>query len=503
MNDFSRNTIKNLNLNRITQFKITKNVFNFINSNFFTEFKSHTSGIIGALILFFLILLTIYAFVVIPSDSIKEWNNPAFWINNPKGAAPMWSNLIYGNKLPEHIILSYDKDLLNSSENYQTNFNNYVTSNTEYINNMKVINHEYHIDYNFDEPPTDIMFSYSIDSGEIPSVIEIKLSRPDGTEFILYFDSISSSLTETNNQLKIGRIFSTDDQFSNQLKKHESQFEHSLDYSNPVTTIFSNLNNSNILKGNYIFTVKFYLFEETDSIKNSIFILGGKTFGLLGTDEMRRDLIIGLIGGTPWALFIGLSVSIVSIFIGLLYGVFAGYKGKRLDEGMMRLNDLFYSLPTLPILILLTVFIGRSIFLIILFIIFFGWMGTAKISRSLALQIKTFQYVESAKLIGQSDTKIIIKHIIPQLLPLTFASIALSVPGAILVEAALSFIGLGDPSILTWGQILHEANSAAAASRGLWWWLIPPGMMIALTGLAFVLIGNTLQAIFHPKMIKK
>ena len=124
-------------------------------------------------------------------------------------------------------------------------------------------------------------------------------------------------------------------------------------------------------------------------------------------------------------------------------------------------------------------------------------MGTAKISRSLALQIKNFQYVEAAKLIGQSDLKIIFKHIIPQLLPLTFASIAISVPGAILAEASLSFIGLGDPSIPTWGQILHEAHTA---SRGLWWWLIPPGMLIALTGLSFVLIGNTIDSILNPKM---
>jgi peptide/nickel transport system permease protein len=85
------------------------------------------------------------------------------------------------------------------------------------------------------------------------------------------------------------------------------------------------------------------------------------------------------------------------------------------------------------------------------------------------------------------------------LLPLTFATIAISVPGAILGEAALSFLGLGDPSIPTWGQILHDANSAGAASRGLWWWIAPPGLMIAITGLAFVLIGNALDAIVNPR----
>jgi peptide/nickel transport system permease protein len=165
----------------------------------------------------------------------------------------------------------------------------------------------------------------------------------------------------------------------------------------------------------------------------------------------------------------------------------------------MRINDVFYSLPTLPLLVILSVTVGRSIFLITGFLVIFGWVGMAKISRSLALQLKNMQYVEAAKLMGQSDTKIIFKHIIPQLLPLTFASIAIAVPSAILGEAALSFLGLGDPSIPTWGQILHDANSAGAASRGLWWWIAPPGFMIAITGLAFVLIGNALDAIVNPR----
>ena len=129
--------------------------------------------------------------------------------------------------------------------------------------------------------------------------------------------------------------------------------------------------------------------------------------------------------------------------------------------------------------------------------------GTAKVIRSIALQMRNFQYVEAAKLMGQSDLKVIFKHIIPQLLPLTFASVAISVPGAILAEAGLSFLGLGDPSLPTWGQILRDANTADAAARGLWWWIIPPGLMIALTGLAFFLIGNTLDSIANPLRNKK
>jgi len=123
--------------------------------------------------------------------------------------------------------------------------------------------------------------------------------------------------------------------------------------------------------------------------------------------------------------------------------------------------------------------------------------GELKIQEH-AEEIKS-RLTQVSQLMGQSDTKIIFKHIIPQLIPLTFASIAIAVPGAILGEAALSFLGLGDPSIPTWGQILNNANSAGAASRGLWWWIAPPGFMIAITGLAFVLIGNALDAIVNPR----
>jgi peptide/nickel transport system permease protein len=123
----------------------------------------------------------------------------------------------------------------------------------------------------------------------------------------------------------------------------------------------------------------------------------------------------------------------------------------------------------------------------------------AKIGRSLALQIKNLPYVEAAKLMGESDFKIIRKHVIPQLIPIAFASIAISVPTAILGEAALSFLGLGDPVIPTWGRILHDAQEAGAITNGVWWWTLIPGFMIALTGAAFVLIGNSLNAIVDPR----
>ena len=263
--------------------------------------------------------------------------------------------------------------------------------------------------------------------------------------------------------------------------------------------LFSDTQVKEILKGPYTFKLTFYFFDDQDVVEETRVILGGTVYGFLGTDAFRRDLAIGILWGTPVALFIGLTVAIATSFIALIYGITAGYKGGRVDEVMMRINDFFISLPVLILLILISVRYGLNLFLIVILLILFGWAGGARLIRSISLQIKNLQYVEASKMMGESDLKIIFRHIVPQLLPLTFATIAYSVPGAILAEAGLSLLGLSDLSIPSWGRILNEANSASATTLGLWWWIIPPGIMIGLTGLSFALIGYTLEHITNPR----
>jgi peptide/nickel transport system permease protein len=387
---------------------------------------------------------------------------------------PAWVNML-GLNMPEHLIMTAnDADKSSLLEN-----------------GVLIETHSYNLNFNYDSYPSDFMVMYTVKYGSIQPALQIDVLRPDGHEFQVYFASLPSSQNESNEIS--ARIFSTDTLIADSLTGYSNLFAYTVDPTRPQVMIFSDTEQNKVLKGTYVIRNTFYMFDPNDSVVDSGVILGGKVYGIMGTDDLRRDLAIGLLWGAPVALFIGLTVSVAAVFIGLLYGIVAGYKGKRTDEGLMRINDVFYSLPTLPLLVILSVTVGRSIFLITGFLVIFGWVGMAKISRSLALQIKSLGYIEAARLMGQSDTRIIFKHIIPQLLPLTFASIAIAVPSAILGEAALSFFGLGDPSIPTWGQILHDAYSAGAISRGLWWWIVPPGLMIAITGLAFVLIGNALD----------
>lgn len=444
----------------------------------FNGFKRSRGGLAGVAILFGLILMTIYAVAAIPLTSFTQWNNPNFWIDHPKSAMPVWINVL-GLKVPEHLIMTA-KD---------------ADTSTLLQDGVRIESHSYKVNFNYDSYPSDFMVLYSARYGSTQPALQIDVLRPDGNEFQIYFASLPSSQNESNQFSS--RIFSTDRLIADSLDGYRNLFAYAVDANRPEVMIFSETDENRVLKGTYVIRNTFYMFDPNDSVVDSGVILGGKAYGIMGTDDLRHDLAIGILWGAPVALFIGLTVSVAAVLIGLLYGIIAGYKGSRTDEGLMRINDVFYSLPTLPLLVILSLTVGRSIFLITGFLVIFGWVGMAKISRSLALQIKSLQYIEAAKLMGQSDAKIIFKHIIPQLLPLTFASIAIAVPAAILGEAALSFLGLGDPSIPTWGKILHDAHAAGAMSRGIWWWIGPPGLMIAVTGVAFVLIGNALDKIVN------
>ncbi len=422
--------------------------------------------------------MSIVAFTTVPVETFKEWNDPTNWLSFPKSALPAWMNYFLPEKMPEHRILQ----------------NPEIT--TQKIGNISVTSNVFEVDYNYEVFPSDFTYEYSAKYSGAP-LLQISVLRPDGQELELISTSLPQSQSETMYQ---GMIFSTDASVKNNLRKYADHFKFPIDLLSAQDIVFSEMSTNKILLGHYLFKVSLYDVNSNAEFEDSKFILGGKVYGLMGTDELRRDLLVGLLWGTPLALFIGITVSIGSVVIGLVYGVFAGFKGKKTDETMMRFNDVIYAMPALPLLIILAITIGNSIFLIVGFLMLFGWVGVAKISRSMALQIKTLQYVEAAKIMGQKDYKIVFRHILPQLLPYAFASIAISVPAAITTEAGLSFLGLGDPAFPTWGQILHDANTYGAAARGLWWWILPPGIMIAVTGLAFVFMGHAMDVIVNPRL---
>lgn len=167
----------------------------------------------------------------------------------------------------------------------------------------------------------------------------------------------------------------------------------------------------------------------------------------------------------------------------------------------MRTNDILLTIPGLPFLIVLTAVIGPSIGSVIVLIGVLGWMGIARIIRSQVLSLKSKTFIEASRSSGAGTWHIIRKHLIPNVVTMAYTQLALTVPGAIVTEAALSFLGLGDPFLQTWGKMLHDAEYYGAISE--WWWAVPPGLCIALLSMAFVFIGYALDEIFNPKLRRR
>lgn len=226
--------------------------------------------------------------------------------------------------------------------------------------------------------------------------------------------------------------------------------------------------------------------------------LYGTAYGLLGTDHLGRDIFAQFLYGARVSLFVGLLAAVLSVVIGLAVGLVAGYLGRVVDEVLMRVTDMLLVLPGLPLLIVLMAVLGANLWNLIFVIGVLGWMGFARTVRSQTLSLKERPFVEAAKAVGAGRFHVISKHILPNVMSLVYVTLALSVPSAIISEAALSWLGLFDPTVISWGRMLYDVESTGSIERI--WWVIPPGISIALVSLSFVLLGYALDEILNPKL---
>jgi peptide/nickel transport system permease protein len=224
----------------------------------------------------------------------------------------------------------------------------------------------------------------------------------------------------------------------------------------------------------------------------------GTAWGLLGTDQLGRDIWSQLIVGTKVSLYVGLLSSVMAVAIGLVVGLMAGYLGKFVDEFLMRICDVLLVLPGLPLLIVLIAVLGASIDNLIILLGALGWMGFARLVRSQVISLRERPFIEAAKAIGASKTHIMFRHILPNVMALVYVTLATTVPGNIVAEASLGFLGFSDPGRMSWGLMLN--NMADAQAYKNWWWVIPPGLCIAAIAIAFILFGYALDEILNPRL---
>lgn len=223
----------------------------------------------------------------------------------------------------------------------------------------------------------------------------------------------------------------------------------------------------------------------------------------LGTDNVGRDLFAQLMEGAKVAFIVGLSSAFISIVLGTVIGMISGYVGGMTDVILMRMADIIMIMPSLVILLILASLFGQfNIWIIVFIIAIMRWPAVSRIIRSQTLSLKSRPFIEASKVAGASNTRIIFRHIMPNVLPLAFLYMTFRVTSAILVEAALSFLGFGDPSQVSWGMMLQWVWKSGYMFQAPYW-MIPPGVCISLLTLSFYLLGRAMDEVLDPRLRKE
>lgn len=461
------------------------------------EFLRFKSGLVGVFLLLIIVGLAVAAPVISDEEAGYRWYDIEWWVekNIPKGVPPEWVAIIEGREYASTYETSYsiiDKDRFK------------VSFNLTY-------------EMTADVPPTDIILYVNVSKAEGAAedeyIVILNIYRPDGTKLLRVLDfrtaaslakiTISTDDRARDTIISFMRQYDTDENFQDIVSRGL------LDVIDVVKILFSEadegvlLERTPPLKGEYIFEVE--LFRTTPNIEfNEVrMVVLGSAYGIFGTDSFGRDIFVGIIWGARIALVLGLVVAIVSVLIGVVYGTVSAYVGGWTDEVLQRIQEFAISIPLLPLLLILAYTFKPTIWNLILLLIVFSWPGPVKTIRSMALQIREQLYITAAKAVGASTSRIVLRYILPQILPYTFALVAFAVPGAILTEAGVSFLlGAQGTLEITWGRILSDAERKSAVLTGMWWWVLPPGFMIAISGLAFVLIGTALDRVLNPRLLR-
>jgi peptide/nickel transport system permease protein len=438
------------------------------------ELLRYPSAIFGVLIILMLLGISVYAIVSIPYDqAISLWRgSEAVWYRNPKFASPEWMNTFRTQKLAKSLALdtrdgTATKEVLVEAEKEQA-----TTTMT------------FPFDYEADVFPQEMILYFRSTFKEKRPYASITWTTPDGREIRIGDFSIDRNQSfwfsqDQKLKLRINNLTAQEGLFVDDPRNKESR---------------------QLLKGRYQVNIKVISFE-TDANVDAEFVLHGQVAGWAGTDHLRRDLGIALLWGTPIALAFGLIAALLTTFAHMAIAAAGVWYGGWLDELIQRVTEIFLVMPFLPILIMIGTFYSRNLTTIFSAVILLSLFGPAiKNLRATFLQIKEAPFIEAARAYGASNPRVIFLYLIPRLIPLLVPALVTAIPGYVFLEASLAVLGLGDPVLPTWGKVINDASSNGALYKGLYYWVLQPSVLLMVAGLAFAMLGFSLDRIFNPRL---
>ncbi len=426
--------------------------------------------------------------VIAPFNVVRAWGDSSAWTDNPRNAAPEWVDALSEKRMARTIIIE-PGDFREARSNTSTAFS-FIILRARW-------------DFEFDEFPRELTLELRGNWTSSLPIVTVIWQRPDGESLTIW----SRSLTRKDPQSQVIAFDSSPEVISRVRFWALALGAQDVEDVRPRFTLQAikgpemlDQRKAQILTGRYAIVIEAIVFSEADWVSARFKSLGS-VYGLMGTDHMRRDLLIGLMWGAPVALSFGMAAAVMTVFSQVILGALGAYYGGRFDEFIQRAADFFLIIPVLPILILIGVFYTPSIVIILFIVVAFSIVGgTTKVVRSIALQVREELHIEAARSYGAARARILFRYIMPRTMPYTFALLALSVPSFIFLEAALSFLGLGDPILPTWGAIMGDAYQNGAMYNGLWWWIAFPALGILFVTVAFAILGYAFDKVLNPRL---
>ncbi len=465
-----------------------------------TALRSSAMGILGLLLLSLQVVLALYVVFTFPNEfGARYWSNPLHWADNPRASPPAWIHNLRGRAHVTHWVA--ERTAPDSTEEKGRN-----------------LIADYRMPYAYETQGVPAFLSLAVADvhfTERAPLLGLTLIRPDESRISLLRHAVRGPRdgeegpyarhVEEPLRIQVNAEESVVTSLQEFLADtYDLQLEEAAIKNQVMAILFGTPQADGQefvpLTGTYEFLFQTATRDAQDRIGSVKLVAGGNAFGAMGTDSIGRDLGQGLLYGLPVALLIGIVVSLLSTAIGTALGITSGYMGGTTDMVIQRLSDIVANIPVLPLLIFLLFIIGPNLGVIMGILIAFSWPGLAIQIRVMVLHMRSSQLIEAIQSLGSSRARIMFRHILPQIMPYFLAQIIFTAPSAILAEAGLSFLGLGDPAIPTWGQILEAGFRTGGVYVGYWWWIIPPGLLIVLVALTFMLISLAIEPVVNPRL---
>jgi peptide/nickel transport system permease protein len=439
---------------------------------FFTEISKYPSALIGLILITFLVLFAIYTVIAIPyNEAISLWRgDEGVWYKTPRIAQPTWINWFLKDDLPE-------------TQSFSTADGD-GTKTEEFSNGTNKIFISIPFEYNSKDFPQELSIYFTSTFVQKEPFVSVKMITPDGRE--INISSFAVAKTQTYR-------FSQDQKLQRRLQGNPAEQGIFMDLTSDVEQLTA-------VPGTYELIIEGVAFEENSTV-DAEFIIYGKVYGWAGTDHRRRDITIALMWGAPVALTFGLLSALGTTITTMIIAAFGTWYGGWVDEVIQRITEVNLILPFLSILIMIGTFYSKSLWVMLFAVIALSIFGGAiKGFRAVFLQIKESPYVEAAQAYGASNMRIIMQYLVPRIVPLLIPQLVILIPANVFLEATLNLLGLGDPVLPTWGKLIQDGIGNGALTSGLYYWVMQPSFILLITGLAFAMVGFSMDRVFNPKL---